>query len=532
MGYYDAQGYYHEDNADSSTPQFRNDAGVGQYNGTQGSGALGMTPYTGTNAAQDITKGPANIGRTERINGPIAGYDNRDLTHLLDPNAFEYGGHAGGAQEAVDQYRGLAGAADARGPIQANLGTFNADWGRAAANEANQGYLASRYAGILNGSVTTPAQTQLAQGQSAGLAQIGSRVASARGGGSALASAQAAGSDAGAATTGAYQGALRQLQAREQMGAIQGLGQVASQQREQDMQRTGMLGQNAYQQAALAGQSQGLNDQRNINYEGMAGQVYQDQTKNQQEAERANQGWIDGARKQAMDNDARNDATNAKVYGGMASLGGAILALSDVRAKTDIQPAGRQVDQMMGAMSPYGYRYKQPERHGQGEQVGPMAQDLAATPAGRTAVVPTKEGLAIDGKQATKLSLAGIARLDERLRKLEGGGPVQDRTPEELDEYAAAQQRLRAGPVRDADLRYVAAYEQPGRVQDVDVDPAAAGIAVMPKQAPQGLVAVAPPPAPVHTNGEVLMGKLAGYKDQLVGGIQGAARRGLAALGR
>lgn len=75
---------------------------------------------------------------------------------------------------------------------------------------------------------------------------------------------------------------------------------------------------------------------------------------------------------------------------------------------------------------------------------------------------------------------------------------TQDRAPEELDEYTAAKERLRSGPVRDADLKYVAAYEQPGRKSSSDVEVPAEGqipgtdITVMPKRAPEP----PPPPAP------------------------------------
>jgi len=71
---------------------------------------------------------------------------------------------------------------------------------------------------------------------------------------------------------------------------------------------------------------------------------------------------------------------------------------------------------------------------------------------------------------------------------------AQDRTADELDEYDAAKKRLTAGPVNDADLRYVSRYEGGN----------AGPIHAMPKQGdgtPVNLddeqaVAAAPPPAP------------------------------------
>lgn len=53
-------------------------------------------------------------------------------------------------------------------------------------------------------------------------------------------------------------------------------------------------------------------------------------------------------------------------------------------------------------------------------RMGVMAQDLAKNPETRSAVVPTNEGLAIDGKRALALLLASAGDFNDRLARLEG----------------------------------------------------------------------------------------------------------------
>jgi hypothetical protein len=101
---------------------------------------------------------------------------------------------------------------------------------------------------------------------------------------------------------------------------------------------------------------------------------------------------------------------------GIASLGA---MLSDERTKTDVAPAGKQVDAMMDSLRPYSYRYKQ-ERHGTGHRAGIMAQDLERSEAGRRVIQETPDGKGLDRDKALSAALAMSARLNERLRKLEG----------------------------------------------------------------------------------------------------------------
>lgn len=107
---------------------------------------------------------------------------------------------------------------------------------------------------------------------------------------------------------------------------------------------------------------------------------------------------------------------------------GAALAMpamaSDERAKTQIEDAGDEVDRALDALLPKAYVYKDQSKHGIGRRVGIMAQDMAKSTAGRHVVIDDIGGgvMGLDTNKATSLALASVARLNHRLRKLEGKG--------------------------------------------------------------------------------------------------------------
>ncbi len=105
---------------------------------------------------------------------------------------------------------------------------------------------------------------------------------------------------------------------------------------------------------------------------------------------------------------------------GNAITAGMTLAACDERHKTDIADAGAGVDDMLDALSPQSFRYLDEARFGTGQRVGIMAQDLAATAAGRLLVTETPDGLMVDLPKAVVALLATVARLNERIRQLEG----------------------------------------------------------------------------------------------------------------
>lgn len=108
--------------------------------------------------------------------------------------------------------------------------------------------------------------------------------------------------------------------------------------------------------------------------------------------------------------------------GAMAGSGGgsAPVTASDVRVKTDVSEADMDVDAFLNEITGYKYNYKDPEKHGSGRRLGVMAQDLEKSPMGETLVSEMEDGVkGIDDKKALHASLAGLARLNDRLKKVE-----------------------------------------------------------------------------------------------------------------
>lgn len=104
---------------------------------------------------------------------------------------------------------------------------------------------------------------------------------------------------------------------------------------------------------------------------------------------------------------------------GMAGMMGGIAAMaSDRDLKTAIQPAGAQLDEMLDALEPYTYAYRD-TKHGDGVRAGIMAQDLERSELGRDIVLDTVDGKMLDGQRALSAALAALARLNQRIRVLE-----------------------------------------------------------------------------------------------------------------
>jgi hypothetical protein len=118
----------------------------------------------------------------------------------------------------------------------------------------------------------------------------------------------------------------------------------------------------------------------------------------------------------------------AQAAGGAGAAGGtgaagaapAAAAASDKRGKTDIKP-NKETESFLAALTDNQYRYKDPSKPGtaKGTQYGPMAQDLAKTKMGRTAVIDGPDGMMVDSARGFLLALSGLANINERLQKLE-----------------------------------------------------------------------------------------------------------------
>lgn len=102
---------------------------------------------------------------------------------------------------------------------------------------------------------------------------------------------------------------------------------------------------------------------------------------------------------------------------GSTALGVGFL-MSDERVKKDVKDGGEEADEFLDTLLARRYRYKD-ERHGKGKKLGVMAQDLERSRAGRRAVVETREGKAVDFLALAPVFAASLARLNQRVRKVE-----------------------------------------------------------------------------------------------------------------
>ena len=172
-----------------------------------------------------------------------------------------------------------------------------------------------------------------------------------------------------------------------------------------------------YMSAQAAGVRQNpLAAQRMAQQQGaqMAGQA------NMQSAQLRGQEQLQGQQQQ-MQIAAADAAAQQALVGGLISAGGAVGAgalTSDVNAKRDIQPAGDRTDALLQSIRPEQYNYRDPARHGQGNRLGVMAQDLQRADPNLVDRQPDGN-LAINQPAALSASLAANARLAQRLDALE-----------------------------------------------------------------------------------------------------------------
>lgn len=123
-------------------------------------------------------------------------------------------------------------------------------------------------------------------------------------------------------------------------------------------------------------------------------------------------------------NQASMQATNQQqgILGGLLNMGGAAIGAlaSDRGLKTSInEDAGSDIDDMLNHLVAKTYRYKD-EKYGAGARIGVMAQDMAKSQAGARVVRAEPDGLKLDVNNAIGAALAATARLNHRMRKLEG----------------------------------------------------------------------------------------------------------------
>lgn len=132
-------------------------------------------------------------------------------------------------------------------------------------------------------------------------------------------------------------------------------------------------------------------------------------------------------------NMGRSQGINPVLAQSLQNVGAPVM--SDRRSKGDIQELdaagsdavraiqgapGMAAQSVFDQTPAYSYQYKQPEKYGEGEFIGLMAQDLAKSPAGSTAVVPQADGkLAVDTQRLGMLTAAAQSQTQERQDELE-----------------------------------------------------------------------------------------------------------------
>jgi hypothetical protein len=160
-----------------------------------------------------------------------------------------------------------------------------------------------------------------------------------------------------------------------------------------------------------------------------------------------------------------------------ASTAGSLYAQSgsDIRAKTNIQPTSA-LDAVSDAGS-YSYNYLDPQRHGQGTYVGPMAQELEGAPG---VVGQDADGTKnIDTGRLALLNTSALSELNDKVDALAGidgstsefasAGTPSDFNPYEDMEVRPTPRKAKASKALPSDARPDAVRAAPrDRARDVD----------------------------------------------------------------
>lgn len=345
------------------------------------------------------------------------------------PNANAYNKQVGDAQGNADAYSDQARNFTQSAPTIANAyqDQSRSDIGL---NTGSERYLGDHLRDIMEGKDVTGAQAQIQQGTDAGIAAQMNVAHSAKGGGAA---------QAGAVRSAQQQGALQQAGVAAQAGQLQ--AQLASAAAGQQANVYGNIGSqlgqqygleqgSAIHQADLQSTNQGQIDQTRLGYGALGNGA-------QGGSLAALNGYTNG-NLSAQGLQPGIDAENGggKLVGTAASVAGAAL-MSDERVKTGISSegtGGSRVDAFLDGIHPLSYHYKQASNEPRsqatgGRYLGISAQDLEAVPeVGHQMVSDGPRGKQVEIGPSLSAALAGVARLNERLKAVEGGGTAMHRS--------------------------------------------------------------------------------------------------------
>lgn len=116
------------------------------------------------------------------------------------------------------------------------------------------------------------------------------------------------------------------------------------------------------------------------------------------------------------------DMNQKQAVGGLFGAGGqgiaAYAALSDERQKTDVKDGDPKIREFLDTLNAHDYEYKD-EKFGKGRFVSPMAQELLQSEVGKSMVIDTPHGYAVDYGKGFGALLAAQASLNKRLSSLE-----------------------------------------------------------------------------------------------------------------
>ncbi len=424
-------------------------------------------------------------------------------------NHFQFGGYEGGATEAAKRYEGTG--QWAQGRIGERIDYGQANWDREMAGFARnqQVGVADMMRERAAGRTPSIAQMQADRQMRQASAEQSSAAASARGP-AALALAQQGAAANTAATQSGISNMAQINAANERMEAEKSAYAAYSGIRGGDFQAGGMAAQRAQAQAQINAAQYEANDRLQLGMTGAAVDVQKAQLAAQgnQAAIQAGISTADANRAQAGEqfDDSRWDKYAVPAIGAGAAIGGAILVnsvfgggksqalpgtggvsapgepagygtpggsnpsnspgdgyydehgnwiSSDVRLKRGIKKDDSRVDQFLDGIRPLSYHYKDAENEPRsvatgGRYLGISAQDLEAVPeVGHQMVSDGPRGKRIESGPTLSAALAGLARLHERVKELEGGeGITSDiRAKEDIVSEGARAPREAVTPV-------------------------------------------------------------------------------------